>query len=124
MLPGRPTPAATTGSTTAPAARSWTPWGFSESLHGGSTIRKPLYAIAPVVAASAVRTARRVLAGGDFDIVHGSTEAHYALGERTGLRLKVEYATRGGDPQVNVAPGDVANFDETRVSLFIERNFF
>ena len=54
---------------------SWTPWGFSESLQGGSTIRKSLYAIAPVVAASAVRTARRVLAGGDFDIVH----AHWVV---------------------------------------------
>ena len=54
---------------------SWTPWGFSESLQGGSTIRKSLYAIAPVVAASAVRTARRILAGGDFDIVH----AHWVV---------------------------------------------
>jgi len=62
--------------------------------------------------------------GRDFDIMHGSVEAHYALGLHTGLRLKLEHNTRGGDPQVHVAEGDVANFDENRVSLFIERNFF
>ena len=50
--------------------RSWTPWGFSESLAGRSTIRKPLYLLAPVVAASAVRAARKILSGGGFDLVH------------------------------------------------------
>ena len=51
-------------------ARSWTPWGFSESLEGGVHIRKPLYALAPLVVGSAVRTARRLLAEGGFDLVH------------------------------------------------------
>ena len=55
--------------------RSWTPWGFSESLAGGSTIRKPLYLLAPVVSASAVRAARKILAGGGFDVVH----AHWVV---------------------------------------------
>jgi glycosyltransferase involved in cell wall biosynthesis len=55
--------------------RSWTPWGFSESLAGGSTIRKPLYLLAPVVAASAVRAARKILSGGGFDVVH----AHWVV---------------------------------------------
>jgi phosphatidyl-myo-inositol dimannoside synthase len=50
--------------------RSWTPWGFSESLEGGVTIRKPLYALAPVVLASATRAARALLAEGGFDVVH------------------------------------------------------
>jgi len=50
--------------------RSWTPWGFSESLAGGDTIRKPLYLLAPIVAASAIRAARRILSGGGFDLVH------------------------------------------------------
>jgi glycosyltransferase involved in cell wall biosynthesis len=49
---------------------SWTPWGFSESLRGGAQIRKPLYALAPIVLASATRAARRLLAAGDFDVVH------------------------------------------------------
>jgi phosphatidyl-myo-inositol dimannoside synthase len=55
--------------------RSWTPWGFSESLAGGSTIRKPLYLLAPIVAASAVRAARKILSGGGFDLVH----AHWVV---------------------------------------------
>ena len=49
---------------------SWTPWGFSESLGGGERIRKPLYALAPVVLASAVRAGRHVLGEGGFDVVH------------------------------------------------------
>jgi glycosyltransferase involved in cell wall biosynthesis len=56
-------------------SRSWTPWGFSESLERGVRIRKPLYALAPVVAASAVRAAGRVLGEGDFDLVH----AHWVV---------------------------------------------
>jgi glycosyltransferase involved in cell wall biosynthesis len=50
--------------------RSWTPWGFSESLQGGVQIRKPLYALAPIVLASATRSARTLLAAGGFDAVH------------------------------------------------------
>jgi glycosyltransferase involved in cell wall biosynthesis len=50
--------------------RSWTPWGFSESLEGGSRIKKPLYALAPLVVASAVRSARSLLNKGGFDVVH------------------------------------------------------
>ena len=49
---------------------SWTPWGFSEALEGGARIRKPLYALAPVVVAAALRKARAVLAEGGFDLVH------------------------------------------------------
>jgi glycosyltransferase involved in cell wall biosynthesis len=49
---------------------SWTPWGFSEALEGGARIRKPLYAIAPIVLAAALRKARAVLARGGFDLVH------------------------------------------------------
>jgi phosphatidyl-myo-inositol dimannoside synthase len=54
--------------------RSWTPWGFSESL-SGSGIRKTLYPLAPVVVASAARKARRLLAKGGFDIVN----AHWVV---------------------------------------------
>ncbi len=50
--------------------RSWTPWGFSESLGDGVRIRTPLYALAPVVLASATAAGRRLLAQGDFDVVH------------------------------------------------------
>ena len=53
----------------------WTPWGFSNALEGGERIRKPLYALAPVVVASAVRTASRLLARGGFDLVH----AHWVV---------------------------------------------
>jgi glycosyltransferase involved in cell wall biosynthesis len=51
-------------------ARSWTPWGFSGSLAGGTRIRTPLFALAPVVVASAVRAAGGVLGRGGFDLVH------------------------------------------------------
>jgi glycosyltransferase involved in cell wall biosynthesis len=44
-------------------------------MAGGSAIRKPLYLLAPVVAASAVRAARKILAGGGFDVVH----AHWVV---------------------------------------------
>lgn len=50
--------------------RSWTPWGFSESLRGGAKIKRPLYALAPLVVASAVRSARSLLDEGGFDVVH------------------------------------------------------
>ena len=50
--------------------RAWTPWGFSESLQGGMQIRKPLFALAPIVLASATRAARALLAQGGFDVVH------------------------------------------------------
>ena len=49
--------------------RSWTPWGFSEALGGSGAIRKPLYALAPVVLASAVRAARRLARGARRSIV-------------------------------------------------------
>jgi glycosyltransferase involved in cell wall biosynthesis len=50
--------------------RSWTPWGFSGSLEGGVRIKKTMYGLAPIVLASAVRSARSRLAGGGFDLVH------------------------------------------------------
>ena len=49
---------------------SWTPWGFSESLEGGARIRKPLYALAPVVVAAALRKAHALLGRSGFDLVH------------------------------------------------------
>lgn len=54
---------------------SWTPWGYSQSLAGGESIRKPLYALAPVVAASATRAGRKLLARRAFDVVH----AHWVI---------------------------------------------
>ena len=54
---------------------TWTPWGFSEALEGGSSIRKPLYALAPVVTAAALRKARELLRANDFDVVH----AHWVI---------------------------------------------
>ena len=56
--------------------------------------------------------------------MHGSAQAHYLLGTRTGLRLTLERASRGGDPRTVTAPGDIANFEENRVSLYLERTFF
>lgn len=50
--------------------RSWTPWGYSESLEGGVKIKRPLYALAPLVLLSALRTADALLRSGEFDLVH------------------------------------------------------
>jgi glycosyltransferase involved in cell wall biosynthesis len=55
--------------------RSWTPWGYSEALDQGVRIRRGLYALAPLVALSGIRTARRVLARERFDVVH----AHWVI---------------------------------------------
>jgi glycosyltransferase involved in cell wall biosynthesis len=55
--------------------RSWTPWGYSEALAQGERIRRSLYALAPVVAASGLRTARRLLARERYDVVH----AHWVI---------------------------------------------
>ena len=50
--------------------RSWTPWGYAQSLEGGVKLRRQLYAVAPVVYASARRTCRRVTSTVDVDLVH------------------------------------------------------
>jgi glycosyltransferase involved in cell wall biosynthesis len=51
-------------------ARTWTPWGFSASLDGGARIRKSLYALAPIVLASATRAGRRLVDARGFDVIH------------------------------------------------------
>ena len=50
--------------------RSWTPWGYSAALESGVRIKRPLYALAPLVVGSAVVSARRLLRRGDVDLVH------------------------------------------------------
>ena len=55
--------------------RSWTPWGYSASLESGARIKRPLYALAPLVVGSAVVSARRLLRRGDVDVVH----AHWVV---------------------------------------------
>jgi glycosyltransferase involved in cell wall biosynthesis len=55
--------------------RSWTPWGYSEALAQGERIRSGLYALAPVVALSGLRTSRKLLAREQFDLVH----AHWVI---------------------------------------------
>jgi Glycosyltransferase Family 4 len=53
----------------------WTPWGFSEALEQGVTIRKQLYALAPIVAGSAIRAARALVRNEQIDVVH----AHWVV---------------------------------------------
>jgi phosphatidyl-myo-inositol dimannoside synthase len=55
--------------------RSWTPWGYSEALAQGVRIRRALYALAPIVAVSGLRTAQKLLARERFDLVH----AHWVI---------------------------------------------
>jgi glycosyltransferase involved in cell wall biosynthesis len=56
-------------------SRSWTPWGYAQSLEGGVKLKRRLYALAPLVYASAVRTCRRLAASEHFDVVH----AHWLI---------------------------------------------
>lgn len=87
--------------------RSWTPWGFSESLEDGVRIRKALYLLAPVVLASATRAARSLLANGGFDVVH----VHWVIPNGPIGRL----ATRGRLPLVVSLHGsDVAVSERSR----------
>ena len=51
-------------------SRSWTPWGYAQSLEGGVKLKRRLYAFAPLVYASAARTSRRLTASRRFDVVH------------------------------------------------------
>lgn len=55
--------------------RSWTPWGYSESLEGGVKIRRPLYAVAPLVGLSMLRTLGRLGRRRQSDLVH----AHWVI---------------------------------------------
>jgi glycosyltransferase involved in cell wall biosynthesis len=55
--------------------RSWTPWGYSESLQDGVKIKRALFVLAPFVAVSALHTANRLLASERFDVVH----AHWVI---------------------------------------------
>jgi glycosyltransferase involved in cell wall biosynthesis len=50
--------------------RSWTPWGYAASLEAGVRIRRPLYALAPIVTATGFRAASSLLARSNFDLVH------------------------------------------------------
>jgi glycosyltransferase involved in cell wall biosynthesis len=105
--------------------RSWTPWGFSESLEGVGKIRKPLYALAPVVVASAVRSAGSLLDEGGFDAVHvhwvvpnGPIGALAARGRRVPLVVSVH----GSDVAVaerSFAVGRVARWSFERSAAVI-----
>ena len=55
--------------------RSWTPWGYAQSLRSGVRLRKSLVALAPVVFASASHTCRTVAKREAVDIVH----AHWVV---------------------------------------------
>jgi glycosyltransferase involved in cell wall biosynthesis len=55
--------------------RSWTPWGYAASLERGNAIRKPLYALAPVVFLSGVRACEHVLQEHPCDVV----QAHWVV---------------------------------------------
>lgn len=84
---------------------SWTPWGFSEALEGGAKIRKPLYALAPVVVAAALRKGGSLLADGGFDLVH----VHWVVPNGPiGARL----AARSGLPLVTSLHGSDVSVSE------------
>ena len=55
--------------------RSWTPWGFSESLQAGVRIKWPLYALAPAVLLAAARKSSSLLRRERFDLV----QAHWIV---------------------------------------------
>jgi len=55
--------------------RSWTPWGYAQSLREGVRLRRSLFALAPAVFASAVHTCRAVIRQTVIDVVH----AHWVI---------------------------------------------
>jgi glycosyltransferase involved in cell wall biosynthesis len=55
--------------------RSWTPWGYAQSLQGGTRLRRLLYALAPGVALSAAHTCSRVARERRIDVIH----AHWLI---------------------------------------------
>jgi glycosyltransferase involved in cell wall biosynthesis len=56
-------------------SRSWTPWGYAQSLEGGVKLKRRLYALAPAVFVSARRACLRLTASERFDVVH----AHWVV---------------------------------------------
>ncbi len=56
-------------------SRSWTPWGYAQSLEGGVKLKRRLYALAPTVYLSARHACRRLTAAEHFDVVH----AHWVV---------------------------------------------
>jgi glycosyltransferase involved in cell wall biosynthesis len=55
--------------------RSWTPWGYSESLRAGIQIRRRLYPLSPLIALSAIRTCNAVARRVPIDVIH----AHWVI---------------------------------------------
>ena len=56
-------------------SKSWTPWGYGQSLRDGVRLKRSLVAIAPVVFASAVHACRTVAKKAAIDVAH----AHWVL---------------------------------------------
>lgn len=97
---------------------SWTPWGYSESLQAGVTIKAPLYALAPLVVASALRTANSVLARQPIDLVH----AHWAIPNGP---IAARAARRSGLPLVVSLHGsDVSISERIKAIGLITRHTF
>lgn len=83
--------------------RSWTPWGYSQSLEAGVKLHRSLYALAPIVFYSARRTCLALARTERFDIVH----AHWlvpngliAAGVSKRLRLPLVVSLHGSDISV------------------------
>jgi glycosyltransferase involved in cell wall biosynthesis len=55
--------------------RSWTPWGYAQSLEAGVTLKRRLYALAPAVFVSARRMCASVVRRQPIDVVH----AHWVI---------------------------------------------
>lgn len=90
--------------------RTWTPWGYSESLEGGVRIRRSLYALAPLVFLSALRASSSVLSRAPFDLVH----AHWVIpngpiGARAARRHKLPLviSLHGSDISVSERSGSI-----------------
>jgi phosphatidyl-myo-inositol dimannoside synthase len=84
-------------------SRSWTPWGYSQSLEAGIKLRRSLFALAPLVLLSARRTCVALARREQFDVLHahwlvpnGVIAAH--LSKR--LRLPLVISLHGSDVSV------------------------
>jgi glycosyltransferase involved in cell wall biosynthesis len=85
-------------------SRSWTPWGYAQSLEGGVKLKRRLYALAPSVYVSARHALRTLSARERFDVVHAHwvvPNGYIAVGvaERRGIPLVV--TLHGSDVSVS-----------------------
>ena len=85
-------------------SRSWTPWGYAQSLEGGVKLKRRLYALAPSVFVSARRACRTLSERERFDVVHAHwvvPNGYIAAGVAGARRIPLVVTLHGSDVSVS-----------------------